>query len=188
MNYTEYIKDLLKPLGVYDLEEGAGAAEIRCLGNALDALDDVTGSLERESTVVTAEDFGLRMYEKLLSCAAPADVLSDRRAAVIGLLGIDDMSFTADELNNTLAGCGVNAKVRETETKYTVEVYFPDIRGIPENIELIKERILMILPCHLNVVYFYSYPTWRNVEMLGTWRNIEDAHMTWYDIEQYCPE
>ena len=187
MNYTEYLKDLLKPLGVYDLEDGAGAAEIESLGSAFDGADDMTIELEGESNPATAEGYGLEAYEKLLAYGTVRNGVTNRRAAIMGLLRIDDMSFTAESLNGALAGCGINAQVRETAEKYVVEVTFPDERGVPENFESIKERLLKILPCHLDVELVYIYPSWSDIELLGTWRQIENAGYTWAELERFKP-
>ena len=38
LGYTDYLKQMLLPLGIYDLEEGIGAEEIRVIGKQLDEL------------------------------------------------------------------------------------------------------------------------------------------------------
>ena len=187
MNYTEYLKDLLQPLGVYDLEDGAGAAEIESLGGVLDFADDMTIELEAESNPATAEGYGLEEYERMLAFGTVRNGIENRRSAVMGLLRIDDMSFTEDSLNSTLSGCGINAAVHETAEKYVVEVTFPDERGVPEDFESIRERLLKILPCHLDVRFVYVYPSWSDIELLGTWRQIEEAGYTWAVLERYKP-
>ena len=94
MNYTEYIKELVSPLGVYDLNEGAGAGEIEALGETLDVIDDFLSELEREMVCTTAESYGLDRYESMLPYEPVYEDASGRRAALAALLQIDDTSFT----------------------------------------------------------------------------------------------
>lgn len=185
MGYASYLKELLTPLGVYNLEDGAGAAEIEALGVILDMLDDTTNTLEKESTAVNASSYGLTNYEDILQYRPVYSDTNGRRNAIISLLQIDDASFTKDALNKTISGCGLTAEVRETENKYVVEVRFPGTLGIPENMEQINQRLLQILPCHIDVVYTYTYTQWNMVEGLGTWNEIESRLMTWSNMESY---
>ncbi len=188
MNYTEYIKELLSPLGVYDLNEGAGAGEIEALGETLDVIDDFLSELEREMVCTTAESYGLDRYESMLPYEPVYEDASGRRAALAALLQIDDTSFTKEALNKSLAGCGISAKVYETDEKYLVKVTFPDNRGIPDNIEALKKRIEEILPCHLDVLYVYTYPTWEEILLMGTWGDIESRGTTWDEFERFKPQ
>lgn len=183
--YNEFLKELLKPLGVYDLEEGAGAGELSALGDALDSIDLDSEGLENESTTVNATDYGIRLYEELFGYTPVYDDNASRRKAISALLMIDDGSFTQTALCQTIAGCGIAANVEETQEKFTVEITFPGYLGIPDNIDEIKSRIEKILPCHLNVIYVYVYTTWEELIKIGTWGDIEEKAMTWNDMARY---
>lgn len=187
MDYALYLKDLLRPVGVYDLESGIGAWEIESLGAAFDNADDETQTLETESVILSASGYGLENYEKILPYIPAYEDLETRRTAIIALLQINDGAFTVSALNRTLAGCGINAKVEETDEKYIVCVSFPDNNGVPYGFDEIKNRIEQILPCHIEAVYTFTYPTWSEIEALGTWGDIENRNMTWSDIEHYKP-
>ena len=188
MAYAEFIRDLLRPLFVYDLDIGAGAAEIEALGDVFDGADTVSQSLHRESNPLTAEDYGIKKYEELFPFGSVYDDAESRRRAIEGLIRIDDGSFTLSDMNATIAGCGIEAVIGETETQYVVSVSFPGRHGVPENIDGIKERIGKILPAHIRADYVYTYPTWEVIETLGTWADIAERNMTWNDIESYMPE
>ncbi len=185
MAYAAYIRQLLEPLGLYDLEQGASCGEIEALGSAFDQVMSAVGTLEEEATVVTASGQGLRCYEELLPFQPAASSLELRRRAVAALLHIDGRSFTKAALNETLLGCGIPAVVEETGDAFTVAVSFPEHRGIPEGMSEIRTRIEQILPCHLQVHYAYRFPTWGAVESaFPLWSTFLEADVSWELLER----
>ena len=69
MDYANELKELLRPLGIYDVSEGAGAAELDAVGAQLTDVWDFLEQAERESTPMTAEGDGLAAWERLLPFA-----------------------------------------------------------------------------------------------------------------------
>ena len=186
MGYSEYLKNLLKPLHVYNLDTGQNMAELEALGEGLDDCSLTAQQLEQESNIVTAEEYGLSFYEKILPYIPAYLDLQSRREGIMALLQIDDASFTVAALNKTLSGCGVKAVVEETGSQYLVTVSFPDIWGIPENMGELDERIRAILPCHIDIEYRYTYITWRDVEKyFSTWAELEAKGLSWKEFEIY---
>ena len=49
MNYTNYLKEILQPLDIYDLENGVGAEELAVIGQQLDAVFDALEEIRREA-------------------------------------------------------------------------------------------------------------------------------------------
>lgn len=185
MGYSEFMKNLLAPLRIYELEWGSGADELDAAGAALDEIYDRLLVIERESSVVTAQDEGLSAYEEILPYAAGIGTLEERRSAICAFLSIDDASFTTADIQRTIVGCGTSALVHETESPDTVRVSFPAKRGIPDGIEQMQQSIESILPCHLLVEYVYVYPTWEEMEAaFALWSDIEQAGMTWNMMEK----
>ncbi|MDO4749584.1 MAG: DUF2313 domain-containing protein [Eubacteriales bacterium] len=188
MNYADFLRDLLAPLRLYDLSAGIGAAELDAAGGAMDEMFRELLRQEQEACPAAALDYGLTRYEELLPYTPAYLTLDDRRRALIALLRIDDCSFTPADLQNTIAGCGLSAVIRETGTHFTVEVSFPLNRGIPENFPRIRERIEQILPCHLDVQYVFIYSSWQDIESaLPTWQELEERVSSWKELEVYLP-
>lgn len=184
MGYAEYFRQLLRPLRLYDLTHGAGAAELDALGGRFDAVHAALETALREALLPTAEDEGLRRYEAVLPYVPAAVTLQGRREAVMALLRVDGSRFTQAGLNDTLAGCGIGAAVEETEVPRTVRVTFPGTRGVPEGLEALRTRIEAILPCHLGAVYAFVFVTWAELEArLPTWDALEAACPTWRALE-----
>ena len=94
MSYAETLKDLLRPLGVYRLEEGYGAGELTGVGAALDGCGSELDRVEREMLLTTAQDTGLEAVESLLVRRPVTDSLERRRAALAPQLRIGGATVT----------------------------------------------------------------------------------------------
>jgi len=185
MDYVSHLKELLHPLGIYDVDTGAGAAELTAVGNALNVVWSALETAQQESSPVTALSAGLTAWEALLPFHPAWRTTAQRQAAVCALLRIDSGSFTPAALNGTLAGCGIRAVAEETATAMTVRVSFPDDRGVPEGFETLSRHIEEILPCHLAVEYFFLFVTWVQMETLfATWADTEADGLMWKEIER----
>lgn len=186
MGYADYIWSLIKPLGVYSSEGIYNAAEIAALGSGLDLCGGAALTLESESIVSTAEDYGLAAYEEILPQRPVSSNLTNLRSALTALLRIDESCFTIAALNDTIIGCGVKATVSETDTHGVVRVVFPDVRGVPDNIRRLRQVIEGIIPCHLETVYEYRYTQWAELmNYFGSWAEIEAENLTWREVEAY---
>ena len=109
--YEKYLRQLLAPLGVYDLTEGSvNGAELYALGVLLDQIGERMELAERESLTATAEDEGLRRREALFARRPAAVTAAERRAAIAALLQIDGDSLTPSAINHTLLGSGIRAR------------------------------------------------------------------------------
>jgi len=187
MGYSDYLKNLLRPMRLYELDEGCGAAEIEVLGGAFDEVFEALERAEAEAIVPTAEDKGLSAFETILPYTPGYLSLAGRRGAIMALLRIDGCSFTPSALCDTLSGCGVSAVVQEAEAANTVRVSFPGTRGLPQGFEGLKVRVEKILPCHLDIEYFIVYITWAEIETwFSSWTEMESACADWNALEKYA--
>ncbi|MCM1149906.1 MAG: DUF2313 domain-containing protein [Butyricicoccus sp.] len=188
MGYAEYLKDLLRPLRLYELDSGAGGAELECEGAALDTVCERLERALEEGIVASARDAGLSAYEGILPFVPSYITAEDRRRAVEALLRIDMRSFTCEDINGTVSGCGIRAHVEETGTAQTVRVSFPFNRGVPDGFDAVRERIEQILPCHLGVEYVFVRAVWREVEeWFESWQELEARCPSWDGLERYLP-
>jgi len=178
------MKELLRPLGVYKLEDSFLEAELDCLGRAMDTLQEELERIQQEMSLATACGEGLERAAKLFGVRP---VTQDPRQlaqslAALGRISWD--SFTLAAINNTIGGCGVNAVAVEAGEPGTVTVRFPDVAGIPERFDDLRRIIEDILPAHLLVQYLFWYVTWEELEGRGlTWQMAQDQGMTWEEFE-----
>ena len=69
-----------------------------------------------------------------------------------------------------------------------LRVTFPQTAGIPAEFDQIQPIILDILPCHLEVEFYFRYLTWAECEAAGmTWASVEAAGHTWASFELAVP-
>ena len=188
MGYADHLRALLRPMQLYELNEGAGSAELEALGEQMDAVMASLDECWQEGILSTAEGAGLAAYEALLPFTPASSDTDTRREAVAALLRIDMAGFTPADIARTISGCGIRALVTEESTT-GVSVCFPGVRGVPENIDALKARIGEILPCHLTVTYEYDFITWLQAgAWFDSWNAIADAELTWEELSTYLPE
>ena len=185
MGYGEHLRKLLRPLGVYDLTAGSlSGSELDALGHGLDALSERLDYVERESSLATAESEGLDRREALFARTSVHYTTALRRQAVAALLRIGGDCFTLSDINNAISGCGIKALALEKDQFGYIRIIFPDVAGIPEGFEQIREIILDIVPCHLDVEFYFRYLTWAECEAFQyTWAIIHEREYTWYGFE-----
>lgn len=115
MSYRRYLRELLAPLRLYDLEAPFNGGELNVQGGALDGVDTWLAELRRESTLAEAESWGLERIIALLARRPVADTPTGMRKALAALMRIGGDSFTLEAINATISGCGVHAHVEEKE-------------------------------------------------------------------------
>ena len=186
--YEGYLRALLEPLGVYALGTGTiNGAELYALGSGLDAVGGRLDTVERESLTATAEDEGLARREALFARRSAAVTPEGRRTAIAALVQIDGDSLTPADINRTIRGCGIKAQAVELGDG-KLRVIFPEVAGIPEEYERIRDIVLDILPCHLDVEFYFRYLTWEECHRAGfTWQMVEDTEHTWESFQVAIP-
>ena len=184
MSGAQYLRQLLAPLGVYDLEGPFQNGELEALGEALDQAEAALDELHRESCLATAQDWGLERTASLFRRRPIAATPKAMREALAALLRIGGDSFTLDAINDTISGCGIKALVQEKEEFGYVRVIFPEVAGIPEGFEQIRTIILDIIPCHLEVEFYFRYLTWAECHARGyTWAYVHQKEHTWHSFQ-----
>ena len=107
--------------------------------------------------------------------------------AIAALLQIDGDSLTPQAIDRTIRGCGIRAKALEIDTGH-LRVIFPEVAGVPDEFDQIQKIILDILPCHLEVEFYFRYLTWEECEQAQmTWASVEAANHTWESFELAVP-
>lgn len=185
MSHAQYLRDLLRPLGVYDLEAPFNGGELDAQGEALDGAMERIEEVHREASLVTAEDWGLEKIASLFVRRPVAGTPRKLAVALAALLRISGDSFTLAALNDTITGCGIPARVKETGTGQ-VAVSFPGVAGEPAGFEELKQIIEDILPTHLGIEYDFWFLTWQELEdNFPSWQSIEDMELSWTQLETF---
>lgn len=58
----------------------------------------------------------------------------------------------------------MRAVAAETDEQGVVRVTFPQVAGEPEDFARIRDIILEIMPCHLQVDFYFRFLTWKECE------------------------
>lgn len=183
MSHASYLRELLRPLGVYDLNAPFNGGELNAQGEALDHCMEYLEEVQRESSLVTARDWGLENIARLLARRPVADDPQAMAAALAALLRIGGDSFTLAAINDTISGCGVPALVKELGVGQ-VAVFFPGIGGEPPGFQEMKKIIEDILPAHLGITYKFWFLTWEELEVkFPAWQSIEEKKLSWTELE-----
>ncbi len=184
MSNADYMKELLRPLGVYKLENSFLGAELDSLGQALDLAQDTLERIQQEMCLTTARAEGLDAMAGLFVQRPVTNDPQQMASSLAALARIGWDSFTLAAINDTLCGCGLNATALETDTPGVVTVRFPDTRGVPAGFDEMRRIIEDILPAHLLVHYLFWYVTWKELEERSlTWQMIHTENMTWGEFE-----
>lgn len=184
MSSAAYMRELLRPLGVYKLEDSFLGAELDSVGQALDQVQAELERVQQEMCLVTAREAGVENMAGLFAHRPVTNDMQQLADSLAALSRIGGDSFTLTAINNTIGGCGVNAAVVETGEPGTVTVRFPDVAGIPKGFEDLRRIIEDILPAHLLIQYLFWYVTWEELENRRlTWQMIRDQEMTWEEFE-----
>ena len=185
MGYGDYLRALLRPLGIYSFQpDSLSGSELDALGMGLDGLSQRLEYVEREGQLATAREEGLDRMEALFA-RAPVHYSTDlRRQAIAALLMIGGDCFTLSDINAAISGCGIKALAQEKDRFGYIRIIFPDVAGIPEGFEQIQKIILDIIPCHLDVEFYFRYLTWAECEAHGyTWAIVEGRSYSWFEFE-----
>lgn len=181
---ADYLRQLLAPLGIYDLQAPFNGGELEAVGGALDGPLAQLEELEREMCLATAEGWGLERMAELFAQRPVAQGTQGMRQALAALGRIGGDSFTLEAINDTICGCGVDAKAVETGTPGLVQVIFPDVAGIPADFDRLSTIIQGILPAHVLAEYCFWYITWILLEdRICNWSYMEILNMTWTELE-----
>ena len=182
--FEHYLVSLLQPLGVYDLRTGTiNRGELAAYGAELDSPELELENTAREMNLTTATDFGLERIEELLPYRPVCTTVRQRREALAALLRISGDSFTLEAINDTLRGCGLNARAEEGDQPNYVKVYFPDVAGIPEGFDRLRVIIEEILPSHVDITYVFWYNTWGMVARRHpTFGDAATTGLSWYGL------
>lgn len=183
--YGDHLRELLRPLGVYDLSpESLSGSELEALGAGLDSLSGRLDYVEQESALSTAQGEGLDRLEALFARTPVHYSTELRRGAIAALLRIGGDSFTLSAINAAISGCGINALVQEKDQVGYVRVIFPDVVGIPDEIDQIEEIILDILPTHLDVEFYFRFLTWAECHAHQySWSIVQGENYSWYEFQ-----
>ncbi|MBT2714746.1 YmfQ family protein [Bacillus sp. ISL-57] len=98
-------------------------------------------------------------------------------------------SVNADLLKSVCESyVGGEVTVTESPGTHKVIIQFIGERGVPSNIDDLKEAVAEIMPAHLVVEYGYRYLSWDEYDSFAwTWDTLDEKKLTYNQREVYKP-
>lgn len=177
MGYADYLKQMLKPLGVYNLSSGYGEAEIDAIGTMLDGVDsEMENALENAAFYAVSEE-ALKKLEELFPILVFGDSDARRLEAVKEFSRVNDGWSSVSSLQKQLDACGLSVEISEGDEKFTVDLNFDNVRG--ELTAQETEVVQSIMPAHVMLNYICGGLTWdRAEELFPTWEDFDSCGLT----------
>ena len=145
MNLIKYMPPFLKE--VREFKEIFGAEDIQ-----IEKLNNQINSMLREVIVKTAEDYGLRRYEKIYGITRPAETLEARRMAILLKMN-NRIAYTYKWLIQTLneAIGAENYKITTDFNNYKMNIEIA--LNYTEAAELLKNDLVKQMPANIELDY-----------------------------------
>lgn len=145
MNLIKYMPPSLKE--VREFKEIFGAEDIQ-----IEKLNNQINSMLREVIVKTAEDYGLRRYEKIYGITRPAETLEARRMAILLKMN-NRVAYTYKWLIQTLneAIGAENYKITTDFNNYKMNIEIA--LNYTEAAELLKNDLVKQMPANIELDY-----------------------------------
>lgn len=129
--------------------------------------------------------WGLKMWEEMFDIRTDESKTYEERRGVIKSELRRYGTATIPMIKN-VAESYLNGEVELTEQNsvYNVHVKFAGKRGVPTNLQDIKNAIRAVTPAHLGLTYEFTYVVWNEIESQKyTWNTV--GSMTWNSLESH---
>jgi hypothetical protein len=155
MGAYDSMKKCMLSTGLYRLDGSTLVdKELQAYAEVLDPLYEDIKTLQNESFVSTASDYGLRYHELALGVLWPEDETEGRRRIIYALGSVGAHGCSKAAFEKLLADLGIEAELAEdvADRKLTISVKKEPINS-PRDWEEIVERFV---PAHIETVWDYS--------------------------------
>lgn len=186
MAVIETFLKILSPLNIYNLSENTNVyKELMTYAQELDLINLQLDILLRESFIITAEDYGLSLIEKIYTAPSADEDNSLRRERILNRLNIDDSCFTLEKIKNSITGFGAeNFQILEFPDRYNIVV---EIYGDYDEtkISFIKNEVRKIMPAHQKNEVYFNGISWVEIDSQALSFDSMDAKAySWNSIDE----
>lgn len=123
----------------------------------------------------------LDIFERDLGIQTKKDLQYDQRREQISSRNIASFDQTQEDTIKAVAQAYSNGEVEvnPTDIDGMYEIKFVGAKGVPNNIEGLKQALDIVIPAHLGLTYTFTYNPWEFVSSM-TWGDCLDK--TWNDL------
>lgn len=148
---------------------------------ALGAAEDTVDAVDAQCLIATATEDSISRWEAIFGIPGSEDSLERRRERVLAKKR-GGGSGTIAHLKNVISSfSNGEVEIRENYAKYTIEIEFVGVKGIPPYMDDVKNAIDEIIPAHIAYSVKITYRTWAEVAN-KTWAEV--AGKTWAEIAE----
>lgn len=176
----DYLTDMVKHLPLYERKSSIFRAVLNSEDKEFRNTEQQLEIVDRNLFVDTAIE-ALPIYERDLGIKPNSALRYDQRREQITSRNRASFDQTTKATIKAVAAAYSNGEVEvnATDTPGVYEIRFVGIRGIPDNIEGLKQAIDIIVPAHLQFNYVYTFNTWDFLSN-RTWEDVRK--ITWNEI------
>lgn len=151
MGTYDSMKNRLAPTGLYSLSGSTAADnELQAYAAGLDSLCNGLNTLQKESFLSTAEDYGLEYKEEACGISAPEDEIDRRREVLLALSSVTPNSSTKGDFENFFAALGLSVQIAENTAGKTLTVHF--LKEPSCGRDAAQKLLEKFMPAHLTIV------------------------------------
>lgn len=148
---------------------------------ALGAAEDTVDAVDAQCLIATATEDIISRWEAIFGIPGSEDSLDRRRERVLAKKR-GGGSGTIAHLKNVISSfSNGEVEIHENYAKYTIEIEFVGVKGIPPYMDDVKNAIDEIIPAHIAYTIKITYRTWAEVAE-KTWAEL--AGKTWTEIAE----
>ncbi|MCK9326676.1 MAG: YmfQ family protein [Bacteroidales bacterium] len=172
----EYLPWYERSSVIFDEILNAYDKELRRLEQNLDVVD-------RNMILDTAIE-SLGIYERDLGIKTIKNLKYDQRREQISSRLIASFDQTTEGTIKAVAQAYSNGEVEvgSADIDGVYEIKFVGAKGIPNNLDGLKQALDIVIPAHLGLTYTFTYNAWQMVSDM-TWGDV--ATMTWYELRTW---
>ncbi len=124
----------------------------------------------------------LPILERDLGIVTKKGLRYDQRREQVISRNIASFAQTTEEVIKSVAAAYSNGEVdvRPTDIPGVYEIKFVGVKGIPDNIEGLKQAIDIVVPAHLEFQYTYAFNAWEFLRN-KTWGDVQ--HLSWSELQ-----
>ena len=170
MSVLEQMRDMLSPLGIYNLNEGSLVmCELRVYATQLEKLHEKLNTLIRECFISTAESYGIEMMEELFSSNRPDLTIEERKALISRYSTLNNTDFSAQSISGQLKLAGASDNfIQDNQNE---QLSFPELAASSDIVEVARQFNIIedIVPAHLGIdvgIKALSWDEWDSLELI----------------------
>lgn len=185
MSSLNSLKQILRPLGFYNLQENSLiSAELAAYAAVLDDIENQLLELEQERFIVTAQKYGLDIRERIFGKEYHEKNIEDRRNLLLHRYSINSNDFNESSFKKIFNTVGLSAYIIEYPLQNKVYINCIEFSNPSVNKTNIKNIIQEFLPAHLEYIFDLRNLHWDLIDSKNnTFNEIDAKNLTWDDID-----